>query len=184
MDCCWSCLVVIENGAKVCPLCGADQTPLPPFSGGEAALLVSPTQAILRWVVPVAAILCLLGAAAWLTIRKSDDDSPAKAEAKARTTLLNIRLALSQYALSKGDKYPSTLEPLDAQIAGPVQDTRVEGYSIVYKSLPSEGDGMIRSFTLLAQAEKKHLRSFYIDQSGVLRATEESRPARIDDPPI
>jgi type II secretory pathway pseudopilin PulG len=139
---------------------------------------------ILRWGVPVVAILCLLSAAAWFTTRTSDDDSPATAEAKATAALVNIRLALSQYALSKDDKYPSTLEPLDAQVAVPVEDAKVEGYSIVYKSLPSESDGMIRGFTLLAQPEKKNWRSFYIDQSGVLRSTEESRPARIDDPPI
>jgi len=139
---------------------------------------------ILRWGVPVAVILCLLSAAAWFTTRTDDDDSPAKAEAKATTALLNIRLALSQYALSKSDKYPSTLEPLDAQVAVPLQDAKVGGYSIVYTPLPSESDGMIRGFALLAQPEKKNYRSFYIDQSGVLRATKESRPARIDDSPI
>jgi len=184
MNSCWSCLVVVENGAKVCPLCGADQTPVPPISDGEAAIQLGSTSVIPRWSIPVLAILCFLGAAAWYITRTNDDDSPAKTEAAATNDLLNIRLALSQYAISKGGKYPSTLESLGAQAAVAVQDTKVDGYSMVYTPLPSESDGVIRGFALLAHPEKEKYRNFYIDQSGVLRATEESRSARIDDPPI
>src|SRR5882762_6936815 len=107
MNSCWSCLVVVENGAKVCPLCGADQTPVPPISDGEAAIQLGSTSVIPRWSIPVLAILCFLGAAAWYITRTNDDDSPAKTEAAATNDLLNIRLALSQYAISKGGKYPS-----------------------------------------------------------------------------
>ena len=184
MASCWSCLVVLENGAQVCPLCGADQTPLPPISDREAAILLGSKPVIWRWVALAVAILCLLGTVAWYTIQTSDDGSPAMAEAAATSALLNIRLALSQYAMSKGDKYPSTLEPLDAQASVPEQDAKIKGYALVYTPLRTESDGMIRGFALLAQRERENCRNFYIDQTGVLRATRESRSARIDDPPI
>jgi type II secretory pathway pseudopilin PulG len=184
MNSCWSCLVVIENGATVCPLCGADQTPLPLLPVAEAAVLTGPKRVVLRWGASVVAILCLLGAAAWFTMQTNDDDSPARAESAATTALVNIRLALSEYAISKGDKYPSTLEPLDAQAKVPEQDARIKGYAMVYTPLRSESDGLIRGFALLAQPEKENCRNFYIDQTGVLRATQERRHARIDDPPI
>jgi hypothetical protein len=184
MNSCWSCLVVIENGAKVCPLCGADQTPPPANLVGEAPVLDSSKRTVLGWSASVVAILCVLGAAVWFTTQTNDDDSPTKAEAAATTALVNIRLALSQYAISKGDKYPSTLGPLDAQATVPEQDARMKGYAMVYTPLRSESDGMIRGFALLAQPEKENCRNFYIDQTGVLRATQERRHARIDDPPI
>jgi type II secretory pathway pseudopilin PulG len=184
MQSCWSCLVVIENGATICPLCGADQTPLPPISDCEAAILHGSKSVVLRWGISAVAILCLLGAAAWYITQTNDDDSPAKAEAAATNALVNIRLALSQYAISKGDKYPSTLEPLEAQAKAPEENARTKGYAMVYTPLRSESDGMIRGFVLLAQPEKGDCRNFYIDQTGVMRATQERRHARIDDPPI
>jgi type II secretory pathway pseudopilin PulG len=184
MNSCWSCLVVIENGANVCPLCGADQTPPPPLSPGEVAILSSDSRpAILRWILPAGAILLsALGAAIWYTTRTNDGDAPAKAESAATSALMSVRVALSQYATSHGDQYPSTLEPLGAGAAVPAQDAQIGGYALEYKAPPS-GDGKIEGFTLVAQPGNASGRSFYIDQSGVLRATKENRPARADDPP-
>jgi hypothetical protein len=184
MDSCWSCLVVIENGAKFCPLCGADQTPLSPISGGEAAIVRGSPSVAMRWGVPVVAILCLLGAMSWYIMPSNDDNSSTKSEVKAENTLLNIRLALSQYAILKGDDYPLTLDSLYTQTTSPKQNAKIDGYTIVYTPQRSEKDGGIRSFSLLGQPEKANCLNFYIDQTGVLRATRESRAARIDDPPI
>lgn len=85
---------------------------------------------------------------------------------------MDIRVALSQYALSAGDKYPSTLEPLGDQAAVPAQPARTNGYAMVYTARRSEGDGTISRFALVALPEKTNCRNFYIDQSGVLRATQ------------
>ena len=182
MNSCWSCLVVIEKGANVCPLCGADQTPLPPISPDEMAIVSGSNSAIVRWVVAAVAILCVLGVVAWQTTGATDDDESAQAEAAATSALVNVRVALSQYAMSHSDQYPATLDPLGAQAAMPVQDAQVDGYVVEYESLRSD-DGKIRNFALLAKPEKANCRSFYIDQSGLLRATQENRPARVDDPP-
>jgi type IV pilus assembly protein PilA len=128
------------------------------------------------------AILCGLGAAIWYATRANDSDTPAAAEAVATDALMNVRAALSQYAMSHGDQYPATLEPLGARAAMPVQDAQIGGYALEYRALPSE-DGKIHGFTLLGQPKSANGHSFYLDQSGVLRATEASRPARADDPP-
>ena len=182
MDSCWSCLAVIEKGAKVCPLCGADQTPPPPLSPSEIAILSDSRPTILRWTLPAVVIVCAVGMVIWYATRTNEGDAPATGEAAATSAMVNVRVALSQYAISHGDQYPSTLEPLGAQAAVPVQDAQIGGYALEYKALPS-GDGKIRGFTLLAQSKNASGRSFYIDQSGVLRATLENRPARVDDPP-
>jgi len=182
VDSCWSCLAVVAKGAKTCPLCGADQTPLPPISPAEAAIIAGPKPVILRWIVPAAAILCALAATIWYSTRPKDGDTPATAETAATSALVNVRTALSQYAISHGDQYPATLEPLGARAAVPLQDAQIGGYALEYKALPS-GDGKIHEFTLVAQPGNANGRSFYIDESGVLRATQEKRPARADDPP-
>lgn len=182
MDSCWSCLVVIEKGAKTCPLCGADQMPPPPISPSETAIVSGSRPAILRWIFPGVAILCGLGAAIWYTTRANNSDAPAAGEAAVTDALVNVRVALSQYAMSHGDQYPATLEPLGARAAMPVQDAQIGGYAVEYNALPSD-DGKIHGFTLLAQPRGTNGHSFYMDESGVLRVTQENRPARADDPP-
>ena len=184
MNSCWSCLTVIENGEKTCPLCGADQAALPPLTEVETAIVVNKTPLMLRWGVPAGALFCLLGAAAWYTKQADYVDPHAQGESAATNALENIRLALSLYAMSQSDQYPPTLDPLATQAAVPEQDAKIEGYSLVYRPIPSPNDGAIRGFTLLARPEKTDYRNFYIDQSGVLHATEQNRPAGIDDPPI
>ena len=184
MDSCWSCLAVVEKGAKTCPLCGAEQTPPPPLSPAEAAIISGSNSrsAMLRWVLPALAVVCGLGVALWYATRTADSDASATAGDAATRALLSIRVALSQYAISHGDQYPATLEPLGAQAAVPVQDAKIGGYELEYQALLSS-DGKIRGFTMVAKPENVTGRSFYIDQSGVLRATQENRPARVNDPP-
>jgi hypothetical protein len=185
MDSCWSCLVVIENGENVCPLCGADQTPLPGLTLLGIAEPQSFKSTILRWGLPAVAIMSLLGAALWYTTIRTDvENLAAQQETAAAAALVNIRAALSEFAISAGDKYPSKLEQLGDRAALPEQVARTQGYTMVYTPRPSAIDGPIRGFVLLAQPDNNNRRKFYIDQSGVVRATQESRPARIDDPPI
>jgi hypothetical protein len=127
----------------------------------------------------------MIGAALWYTtIRTDGENLAAQEETAAAAALVNIRVALSEFAISAGDKYPSQLEQLGDRAAVQEQAARTEGYTIVYTPLPSGGDGPIRGFALLAQPDIANRRQFYIDQSGVVRATQESRPARVDDPPI
>ena len=137
---------------------------------------------MLRWALTAVAVVCGLAAAVWYLTGTADSQTPATAEATATSALLNVRVALSQYAISHGDQYPATLEQLGAQAAVPIQDAKIGGYELEYQALPP-GDGKIHGFTLVAKPGNANGRSFYIDQSGVLRATQENRPARVDDPP-
>jgi hypothetical protein len=91
---------------------------------------------------------------------------------------------LSEYALTSGDTYPPTLESVGERVMQPVRAAQAAGYEIVYIPQPRRSDGSIRGFVLLARMEKAGWRNFYIDESGVLRATEENRQANVQDPPI
>ena len=102
----------------------------------------------------------------------------------ASKALRDIRTALSQYALTAGDKYPSTLESLGDQAAASVQAARNANYEVIYTPKYYKNDEGITGFQLWARPEKPNHRSFYIDESGALRATQENRPANDQDPPI
>ena len=67
--------------------------------------------------------------------------------------------------------------PIAAQLAQSVN------YQIQYTPGPVDATGAIRSFSLQARAGNYGFRNFYLDDSGILRATGESRAATSEDPP-
>lgn len=129
------------------------------------------------------AVMCGVALLLWYTVKGSGDNSEDKAEAVAARTLLELRGVLSEYALTSGGTYPATLDSLGSRVVQPVQATREAEYELVYTPKPPARDGAIRGFTLQARMEKAAYRNFYIDESGVLRATEEYRQATAQDPP-
>jgi hypothetical protein len=181
---CWSCLVMIDPGVKVCPFCGADQTPPPEvvvFEQGKPRNLAS---VFLRWIIVTVAISCSLAGLLWYARREHGKNLWEQEETTASKALRDTRTALSQYALTSGDHYPSALGKLGDRAAQPLQEARNESYELIYTPKSSKKDGTITGFELWANPEKPNHRSFYIDESGVLRATQENRPASDKDPPI
>jgi hypothetical protein len=184
MNSCWSCLVLLERNAVVCPICGADQT-LP-----EVKVVLEPEDPrfspalVRRWAVAGVAILFFVAGLSWYALRAPDSDSPEQAEALATKTLFQLRSDLLDYALRSGGKYPATMETLAGRTASLVEDARNAGYEVIYTPQPSPNDGLIRAFSLTARAQTEHLRNFYVDESGQMRATGENRSATIQDPPI
>ncbi len=63
---------------------------------------------------------------------------------------------------------------------------RHSGYLFTYKEGPVDDKGLTNTYTVSARPIKWHegLRSFFTDQSGVIRGTEENRAATAKDPPI
>ena len=193
LNSCVSCLVIIDQDAKVCPFCGFDQArpvesvvpePRPveivvlePEKPREWASVVPP------WAIATLAIVCSVGILLWYTLREPGLDRALQPEVIARKSILDIRSAMLEYALASGDKYPPTLESLGDPAARLVEAARNVGYEVSYTPQPSKTDGAIRSFVLLARTEKADGRNFYVDESGKMRATAENRPATIQDPP-
>ena len=184
MNSCWSCLVLLDRNAVVCPICGADQT-LP-----EVRVVLEPekprnlTAFVLRCAIVAILVGCSAGALLWYSLREPGIDSPEQAEAVAIKTLFDLRSDLLDYAIKSRDKYPSTLESLGGRTVLLVEAARKAGYLVEYAPQPSKVDGAIRGFSLLARTEKADCRNFFIDESGKLHGTSENRPATIQDPPI
>jgi len=107
--------------------------------------------------------------------------SQSQAETQAIASLREIGRQLAAYAEASGGQYPASLETLGEKERPPAQEAKREGYNLSYTA--GETQGRITHFALLAQPERYGFRSFYLDETGVLRATRENRPATSDDPP-
>ena len=114
-------------------------------------------------------------------LRTTPDSQAAEVGAKS---LRSVREELSAYSLRAKDAYPATLDPLGERARQPVEVASSAGYKLSYSPQPSVGDGVSRGFVLLARPEKSGYLNLYIDESGVVRATQESRPATVQDPPF
>lgn len=102
----------------------------------------------------------------------------------AAKSLRDVREALSAYALSAKDVYPASLDLLSARTSLPMQSALSAGYNLQYIPNVTSNDGVPRGFVILARHEKSEYLSLYIDESGVVRATPENRPATVSDPPL
>jgi hypothetical protein len=182
MSSCWSCLVIIEKGAKVCPFCNADQTRPVVHVAVEPPDLARGvgTPALRRAVIAVVLASSIL-AAVCIYVFGGGPSSASLAEDAAIKSLVDVRADLSTYALSSGDVYPQTLEFLGDDVRESIETAKAAGYEISYAPTMS-ADRMVRAYKLLARAHKSNLYNFYIDQSGVIRATTQDRPANQDDP--
>jgi hypothetical protein len=130
------------------------------------------------------AVACSLAGLLWFAGREHVKNLREQEETTASKALHEIRTALSQYALTSGDQYPAALGTLGDRVAQPLQEARNESYEVIYTPKLSEKNAAITGFELWANPGKTNLRSFYIDESGALRATRENRPANSEDPPI
>jgi hypothetical protein len=182
MTACWYCLRLIEDGLKICPFCGGDQTPPPETSGLERKNVW--TSIFLNLIIVTVVVACSLIGLLWYARQTYSNNLGNHEETTASKSLHDIRTALSQYALTSGDQYPSSLGTLGDQTAQPLQQARTESYDVTYTPKSSREDRAITGFELWANPRKPSHRSFYIDESGILRATQENRPANDTDPPI
>jgi hypothetical protein len=180
MTACWYCLVLIEDGLKICPRCGGDQTPPPETSENVRSL----TSIFLICIIVTVAVACSLTGLLWYARLRYSNNLGNHEETTASKSLHDIRTALSQYALTSGDQYPSSLGMIGDQTAQPLQQAKTESYDVTYTPKSSGKDRAITGFELWANPRKPSHRSFYIDESGILRTTQENRPANDKDPPI
>jgi hypothetical protein len=97
--------------------------------------------------------------------------------------LREINTALVSFASGDGGGYPQQLEAVGEKARLAAQLAQSVNYQIQYVPGPVEADGMIRSFVLQARAGNYGFRNFYLDNSGILRATREGRAATSEDPP-
>ncbi len=72
-------------------------------------------------------------------------------------------------------------------IDGQLASSEKRGYRFTLRPGPPDVHGIVSTFSCTARPleyERTGLRSFFVDESGIIRATEENRPATADDEPL
>ncbi|MBZ5659885.1 MAG: hypothetical protein LAO08_05705 [Acidobacteriia bacterium] len=179
---CRECESDINQGTEICPHCGADLTSLslgaelPPAKPGLKKIL-------LRWGVLLGVLLAAIWSFLWFVVPERQGNPTTAAEDRAVQSLREVHEALSEYASAEGGAYPGQFEALGDRGRGAAQLSQSAGYQLQYSPGPIEADGKIHTYMLQDKAGNYGFRNFFADESGVLRATRESRAATAQDPP-
>jgi len=174
---CPECEHEINAASELCPHCGADLTPRPPETDARPMTLRKRLLVLLLFAALIGSVWAFL----LYIVPDRRAASQTQAEAQAIASLREIARQLASYAQASDGQYPASLESLGEKELSPAQEARREGYILSYTT--GELRGRITHFALVAQPQRYGFRSFYLDESGVLRATRENRPATSDDPP-
>lgn len=179
---CRECENEINQATEICPHCGADLTlPAP----GAVALPAKPSlkKNLLRWGILLGALLGAIWSFLWFIVPERQGNPTAQAESRAVQSLRDVRSALTEYASSQAGAYPQLFEALGEHGRAAAQLAQSAGYQIQYTAGPVESDGRIRTYSLQARAGNYGFRNFFTDDSGIVRATVENRPATAQDSP-
>ncbi len=179
---CRECEREVNQATEICPYCGADLTEAGLPATGEAEKKRSRASILLRWGVLLAAMTTAIWGFFWYILPPRAGDPAARAEARALEALSELRGALAGYAAAQGGAYPASLEILGDRARGPAQKALSEGYLLPYAPGPPGSDGLVHNYVLLARPGNYGYRNLYTDETGVVRATRENRPATAQDP--
>ncbi len=175
---CPSCEQTINPASEICPYCHAELVPARP-----AAHHKEQRRGLL---ITIAAALALVGgiwAVFYFVLPKPTVAPPPIAESAAVAALRQAAAAVQSYARHEGG-YPVTIVQVQSQASAAFASARGNGYYLVYRAGSPGNDGNIHSFVLLARPDYYGYRNFYVDQTGIVRATRQNRPADAHDPPI
>ncbi|MGB6200572.1 MAG: hypothetical protein WBF35_13595 [Candidatus Acidiferrales bacterium] len=180
---CRQCDEEINQATEICPHCGTDLTIVPE---GETPAKTPPSRRkrVIRWIVLLTVVFGSLWSFLWFVVSPRTGQPTVQAEQQALDSLTQVQAALASYSQVMSGAYPSTLDPLGAAVRVAAQRAQSFGYQMQYSPGPLASDGSIRSYALQATAGNHGYRSFYTDESGVVRATREERPASASDPPL
>jgi hypothetical protein len=177
---CRECETEINQGTEICPHCGTDLTVSAPGTAPPAAK-PSLQKILLRWGILLGVLLAAIWSFLWFVVPERQGNPTTQAEARAVESLGQVRTALSDYASAQRGAYPREFEALGEPVRTAAQFAQSVNYHIQYIPGPAEADGAIRSYALEARAGNYGFLSFYTDNSGVVHATRENRPATAQD---
>ena len=174
---CPECEYEINAATEVCPHCGTDLTARVAEPAAPPPTLARRLRVLLLFAVLIGAVWGFL----LYIVPDRRAASAAEAERQAAATLREISRQLAAYAEAQGGLSPASLEALGEKERPAAREAKREGYNLIYTA--TELEGRITHYSLVAQPQRYGFRSFYLDESGILRATRENRPATSDDPP-
>jgi len=179
---CRQCENEINQATELCPHCGADLTE--PIPGAEATKPKPGTgKILLRWGVLLGVLLAAIWSFLWFIVPERRGNPTTMAEARAAESLREVRTALVDFASAQGGAYPQQFEAVGERVRLAAQLAQSVSYQVQYTPGPVDAEGSIRSFSLQARAGNYGFRNFYLDDTGLLRATRENRAATSEDPP-
>ncbi len=177
---CRECENEINQATELCPHCGADLTEsIPGIEEPESKPRAS--EILLRWGALLGVLLAAIWSFLWFVVPERQGNPTAQAEARAAESLREARAALVDYASAQGGAYPRQFETLGQRVRTAAQLAQSVNYQIQYTPGPVDANGTIRTFALQARAGNYGFRSFYLDDTGLLRATRENRAATAQD---
>lgn len=174
---CPECEYEINAATEVCPHCGTDLTARVAEPPAPPPTLARRLRVLLLFAVMIGALWAFL----LYIVPDRRAASASQAEGQAAASLREIGRQLTVYAEAQGGQFPSSLEALGEKERVPAREAKREGYNLAYTA--TELNGRITHYSLAAQPERYGFRSFYLDETGVLRATRENRQATGEDPP-
>jgi type II secretory pathway pseudopilin PulG len=181
---CPECEQSINQATEICPYCGADQKALADTELLLAGKTPKPAKTNYKRVAIVCGILLatLWAIAWWFAVPWKLSGSKTEAEARARESLAAIQQAINAYQQSEGSAPPS-LETLGDTVRKAAQSAQLVHYTLQYAPGKPDPSGRVTAYTLTARAGNFGYRSFYTDESSIVRATTEDRAATVQDPP-
>jgi len=176
---CPECEREINQASELCPYCGADLTASVDGASGEAAKKPKLTKAVFLWAM----VLAMLWGIAWFAVPWRMAGSRPAAESRARDAIASVQETLAAYQSSE-NTFPATLEAIGDSARNAAQLAQSVQYALQYTPGEPEADGRVKSYTLLARAGNFGYLNFYTDETRVLRATRDDRPATAQDPSL
>jgi hypothetical protein len=181
---CRECEREINPATEVCPHCGTDLS-----AEAQPSELPEKKPRLAKVVLRYAILLAAIWGFLWYVLpERRGGEAAAAAESKAIEALGAARGALAAYAGAREGTYPASLDALPgesfAEVRAAAQAAQREGYRLEYSLSGEEKGAPARNFVLIARPGHYSYRNFYMDESGIIRATRESRPASAQDPPI
>src|SRR5216683_4644508 len=168
---CRECETEINQATELCPHCGADLTVS--LGVDQPAPKASLQKILLRWGVLLGVLLAAIWSFLWFVVPERQGNPTAQAEARAAESLREVRAALVDFASAQDGAYPRQLESVGERVRLAAQLAQSVNYQVQYTPGPLNADGTIRTFALQARAGNYGFRNFYLDHTGILRATRE-----------
>ncbi|MHB8542295.1 MAG: hypothetical protein ACYDCD_15340 [Candidatus Acidiferrales bacterium] len=176
---CQHCEQPINSASEVCPYCGANQSETDPGAAPKPAK----KRSAMKLVVGIAIVVLGIWGIIWFALPLRFENPRPAAEKAALTSLRELRKDLGVYQNGAGS-FPDSLETLGQPATDAAQEAMLGGYALRYTPGQLDADGNAHAYALIALPRNYGYRSFYTDQTGVIRATRDNRPATPQDPAV
>ena len=173
---CRNCAQPINSASEVCPYCGADQNEAEPGAAPQFAKKRSAT----KLAVGIGIVVLGIWGIIWFALPLRFENPRPTAEKAALISLRVLQKELGVYQNGAGS-FPDSLETLGQPATSAAQEAMSGGYSLRYTPGQLDSDGNAHAYALVALPRNYGYRSFYTDQTGVIRATRDNRPATPQD---